>query len=598
MILMTDLKNVTDIGKSTSLKNVWPIRFKCTEIHSNVVDNPFCVLFLSVPTRPRSFSLHKNSMEWCSFDADKSHELAFVCQMFCSRLNDEQNKVTQYLGSATVDLSTVTNREYSLVIKDSSSTPPLRMGQVSIKFEIPVSKLKHLRIQNEQFSRDMYSAADSNLTWIQGFSPKGLPAIVEGLKYVHSPYYVNHMGVTLPSGAFCMIPTVLDDDFSKALRSHKQRMMIALSRNCMTPDQWSEGILDMFESSIKSRHLRCLSVVADAVTLHARLDIKYTPDVQLTPTPKGTERWEMPREPSGDGGLSFTGDCEDFAREVYQQCKELKSWVQPSSDSMMGLLSAVLHMYVPTIEQGAVDSSAHSKYITYAAAYRNHIWAALHPRNAWRVKMRGDCSLKQSYSLWSEKKCERTLPLLHLEGTGEVYPVVTCRKPGYIAKIKAMNDRVMRENPCVIGTSTPDMSLQCDHRSNFYKYAIAFMTDAFEDQGLLDYTYVTKGKYGVPIYDWARGKYNFRPSSRHSPETMENIHRMIRLERPILPITTESSILKVSKQTSGYFLRFGKKTPINFPDTAEYKVGQNSWYEVYFKVGECGGNSSELDLKD
>tara|TARA_B110000977_G_scaffold133531_1_gene170066 strand:+ start:31 stop:1587 length:1557 start_codon:yes stop_codon:yes gene_type:complete len=518
--------------------------------------------------------------------------------MFCSRLNDDQDRVTQYLGSATVDLSTVTGIVYSLVIKDSSSTPPLRMGRVSIKFDIPVSKLKHLRIQNEQFARDMYSAADSNLSWIQGFGPKGLPAIVEGLKYVHSPYYVNHMGVTLPSGAFCMIPTVLDDDFSTALRSHQQRLMVALSRNCMTTNQWMEGIIDMFESSIKSRHLRCLSVVADAVTLHARLDIKYTPDVQLTPTPKGTERWEVPREPTENGGLSFTGDCEDFAREVYQQCKELKSWIKPSKDSMMGVLSAVLHMYVPTIEQGAVDSSAHSKYITYEAAYRNHIWAALHPRNAWRFKMKGDCSLKQSYSLWSEMKCERTLPLLHLEGTGEVYPVVTGRKPGYIAKIKQMSASVRRENPCVIGTSTPDMSLQCEHRSNFYKYPIAFMTDAFEDQGLLDYTYVTNGKYGVDIYDWARGKYKFRASSRHSPETMENIRRMIRLERPILPITTESKILSGSKQLGGYYLRFGKKTPIDSPGTVEYKVGPNNWYEVYFKVGEFDGNSSELDLKE
>jgi hypothetical protein len=567
-------------------------------MHSNVVDNPFCVLYLSAPTRPRSFSLHKGLNDWYSFDADKSTELACVCQMFCSRLNDDQNRVTQYMGSATVDLSTVTDMVYSLVIKDSSSTPPLRMGQVSIKFDIPVSNLKHLRIQNEQFARDMYSAADSNLSWIQGFGTKGLPAIVEGLKYVHSPYYVNHMGVTLPSGAFCMIPTVLDDDFSKALRSHKQRLLIALSRNCMSSDQWMEGIIDMFGSSIKSRHLRCLSVVADAVTLHARLDIKYTPDVQLTPTPKGTERWEVPREPTENGGLSFTGDCEDFAREVYQQCKELKSWIKPSKDSMMGVLSAVLHMYVPTIEQGAVDSSAHSKYITYDAAYRNHIWAALHPRNAWRFKMKGDCSLKQSYSLWSEKKCERTLPLLHLEGTGEVYPVVTGRKPGYIAKIKQMSDRVMRENPCVIGTSTPDMSLQCEHRSNFYKYPIAFMTDTFEDQGILDYTYVTNGKYGVDIYDWARGKYKFRASSRHSPETMENIRRMIRLERPILPITTESKILSGSKQLGGYYLRFGKKTPIDSPGTVEYKVGPNNWYEVYFKVGEFGGNSSELDLKE
>jgi len=567
------------------------IRFCCTEIHSSVVDNQFCVFFLSTPTRPRSFTLHEKDKKWYCFGADTSEELALVCQMFCSRLNDNNEKVTQYIGSATVDLSTVSTKEYTLVVRDASTSPPLRMGQVSMKFDVPL-KLKHMSVQNETFSRKMYSAAEANLTWIQGFSPKGLPPIVNGLHYVHSPYYVNHMGVTLPSGAFCMIPTVLEDDISKALRSHKQRLMIALSRNCLSSGQWSEGISDMFNSSIKSKHLRCLAVVADMVTLHARLDIKYTPDVQLTPKPKGTERWEVPREPGESGGLSFTGDCEDFAREVYQQCKELREWVTPGTDSLMGQLSAVLHMYIPTIEQGAVDSSAHSKYITYDAAYRNHIWAALHPRNAWRSKMSGDCSLTAMYAKWPEKKCESTLPLLHLEGTGEVYPVVTCRKPGYIAKMRAMSAKIQRENPdLTFGASTPDMSLQCDHKSDFYKYAIAFMTDAFQDQGLLDYTYVTGGKYGVPIYEWARGNYTFRPSTYHSPQTMTNIHQMIRLERPIPPITTESKIVKGGLQKNGYFLRYGKKTPMK--GAAEYEVGTNKWYEVYFKIAEYAGSSTE-----
>lgn len=53
----------------------------------------------------------------------------------------------------------------------------------------------------------MFNAAEANLKWIAPFHSKGCPPIKDGLKMVHSPYYVNHMGITLPSGAFCMIPT-------------------------------------------------------------------------------------------------------------------------------------------------------------------------------------------------------------------------------------------------------------------------------------------------------------------------------------------------------------------------------------------------------
>lgn len=564
-------------------------------MHSNVTDNVFGVFYLSTSTTP-GFHLFNGAKDWLTFDFDPPDELALVCQMFCSRLNDNDIKVTQYLGSSTIDLSIVSANEYSFVIRDSSSTPPLRTGQISLKIEVPELKLNHLCVQDETFSRDMYSAADANLTWINGFSPKGLPPIVSGLMYVHSPYYVNHMGVTLPSGAFCMIPTSVDDKISQAIRSHKQRFLISLSRNCMSVETWLDGISDMMSSSIKSRHLRCLAVVADTVTLHARMNISYTPDVQLTPTPIGTERWEIPREPTDNGEISFTGDCEDFAREVYQHCKEIRDWITPNHKSIMGMLSAVLHMYIPTIEQGAVDSSAHSKYITYAAPYRNHIWAALHPRNAWRTKMKGHVDLNELYSVWPVQNCEYTLPLLHLEGTGEVYPVVTSKKPGYIAKMKYLSAQIPLDHPCVIGTTTPDMSLQCDHRSKFYKYAIAFMTDIFSDQGMIDYTYTTDGKYGVPIYDWARGNYNFRPSVKHTVQTMENIKKMINFERPILPITTDSSVIKGPPRKNGYFIRYGKNSPINYTTVCNYKIGECHWYEIYFKVDEPGGSSSEIEL--
>jgi len=578
------------------------IRFRCTEIYSNVVAEPFVIFFLSVPAFPRTLTLTSVDTGIQQLVSKETPaEMALIGQMYCSRLNDNSQQVSQYLGSIVVDLSTVSDQEYRFVVKDASSRRPLRTGQISVAFEMPRPlTLRHLRVQNEGFSREMYSAADANLKWIQGFSSRGLPSIVDGLHYVHSPYYVNHMGVTLPSGAFCMIPTTLEDDFTKAVRSHKQRLVVALARNCMSSADWMSCLRDLMSNSLKSKHLRCLTVVADAVTLHARLDMHYTPDVQLLPTPKGTERWSIPREPESKGGLSFTGDCEDFAREVYQQCKEIREWIKPGPDSLMSCLSCILHMYVPTIEQGAVDSEAHSKYITYDAAYRNHIWAALHPRHAWRTKMQGTVSLDALYEQWPEQPCEKTLPLLHLEGTGDVYPVVTCRKPGYIAKMKNKCEMIQSEWPFVFGLETPDMSLQCSHKSSFYKYAIAFMTDIFKDQGVLDYTYITDHKYGVSIYDWARGKYIFRASTQHSAETMDNIKSMIDMERPIPPITTESIIVnKFAVAGSGYFLRFGSKEPIDsdYELQSHYKIGSHKWYEAYFKVDNSRGSSSELDIK-
>lgn len=588
MIIMTDPQKLCDV------------HLQCTEIFSHVADHPFVVFYLSGESQPRTITLNKHMKSIQSFKVRKNCDtLALVGQMYYKRQNDEDKTVSQYLGSVVVDLSMVSDKEYSFVVKDSSSRPPIKTGQISMKLTVEKDQWNPMKIQSRTFSREMYSAADANLTWIDGFSPKGLPSIVPGLHYVHSPYYVNHVGVTMPSGAFCMIPTTLEDNFTKAVKSHKQRMLIALSRNCMRQKHWESTVDDLFSSTIKSKHLRCLAVVADLLTLHARMEINYTPDVQVTPKLIGTERWSIPREPSEDGDIAFNGDCEDFAREVYQQCKEIREWIKPESKTMLGKLSMILHMYIPTIEQGAVDSQAHSKYITYDAAYRNHIWAALHPRQSWKTKMHangGKELLETLYEQFPFQKCENTLPLLHLEGTGDVYPVVTNRKPGYIVKMKRKSTQIANEWPFVRDTETPDMSLQCDHHSTFYKYAIAFMTDIFKEKGLLDYTYVTDRKYGVNIYNWARGKYTFVPSTQHSQETMENIQEMIRLERPIRAITTTSTIVKKPLASTGYYLRFGSRTPINsdYENIAEYKIGTHSWYEAYFKVDNSQGSASEI----
>lgn len=579
------------------------IGFQVQELHSPVADEPFLIFFLSVPTRPSSVIVlqtddGEHHLELLSRDS----EMVLVCQMYCPRFDGKvgtstPKPVTQYLGSATIDLSQCEPKTYTLVMWDSSSRPALRVGQATVKLTGGCTllsdrdSLQTHSVQNNSVVQQLAQASEANLTHIYGFGEHGLPGIVPGLERVHSPYYTNHLGTTMPSGAFCMIPTSVDDHLEQALLSHRQRLRVAIARNVMSEDTFVRDVADMLNNGIKSKHIRCLVVVADALTLHARMDIVYNPDVQLTPTAISTERWEIPREPRSDGTVCFTGDCEDFAREVYQQCKEIVAWVSPSvhSGHILESMSAVLHLYVPTIEQGAVDSQAHSKYITYEATYRNHIWAALHPRDAWRTKTLGSVvSLEPLYQKWPRVRCETTLPVLHLEGTGDVYPVVTARKPSYVVRLDRLAQEKKRECPGLELASTPDMSLQCLGSSTFYKYAIACMTDVFKDQGYLDFTYITDDKYGCPIGDWARGKYKFAPSTQHSPETMQHIAHMIKMERPIAPITVSSSIVRGPKLSNQHHLRFGQDHPFEpQSDTTlqgEYIIGDKKWYELYFPV--------------
>jgi hypothetical protein len=614
--MLTTTTHSVHSTKNTTLQTLAPqnegsVGFSVSELHSHVTENIFAVFYMSNDTHPAMITVNHDVSPDTVHTLqimNRGSESAFICQLYCCRFNDEEKKVSQYLGSAVVDLSQCQRISYTLTIQDSSSQPALKSGQVTLVFHdlcqdlMPAeSSFEPHRAQDAAVIQQLSLASEANLTWIRGFGKNGLRGIVEGLKLVHSPYYRNHLGVTMPSGAFCMIPTTMDGNMAAALESHREKLLLALARNSMSESTFIEDVDDMMRNGVvKSKHIRCLVVVADAVTSHARFNIAYTPDVQLTPEPRGTERWALPREPMPDGTLCFSGDCEDFAREVYQQCKEMMEWVKPDFESgdVLESMSALLHLYVPTIEQGAVDSAAHSKYITYDAAYRNHIWAALHPRDAWKTKMsHGSCSLEALYAKWPHFSCEYKLPVLHLEGTGDVYPVVTCRKPGFVMKMNHKMEHVRRKYPQLRLATASDMSLQCRHSSTFYKYAIACMTDVFQEQGYLDFTYVTDGKYGVHIYNWARGQYKMVPSTQHSSETMQHISNMIKLERPIFPILNKMLVERKPKCCGGYSVRFGQATRFEGIDDktveyGEYSIDDKKWHEIFFRLPQ---NTSETE---
>ena len=561
-------------------------------MHCGVDKRAFAMLYVSAPSNPRYITTRTRSKTYELVMPQSPCMLAFVVMLF-----HETNDGTQFLGSGVLDVSQLKQTSLNVSIYDASTRPHTHVGFVTLSFlhvpDIPC----HLTIQSPQVVRATFDAAEANLTWIQGFGARGLPPIANSrLKLIHSPYYVNHLGVTLPSGAFCMIPTSLVGSAERAIASHRERLMICLERNFIRPDIFVQRVSRIVSGAIKSKHLKCLMVVADMLTIHTRIAVKYVPDSVYSDDPKGTERWEMPREPTlTNGQTSFIGDCEDFAREVYQHAKEIAAWVIPAlHKSPMEALSAILHMYVPTIEQGAVDKNAVSdlqRKIMPNVDYRNHIWAALHPRHSFRTKILGTkCSLDALYAKWPVQPCEQKLPIIMLEGTGDVYPIVTATDttPEFMIRMQQKKEHMESLYPFLKDMESPDMSIQLCQTSDFYKYAIACMTDVFSDQGFLDFTYVTHHHYGVDMYDWARGKYRLRISNEISSDVMQYIHELIDIERPIDPIETTSCTMQQPCVTSEYAVRFGQSTPISdIPigsTLGTYKLSDKTWYELYFPI--------------
>ena len=238
------------------------VKFEVTNLNSYFAENVFAVFFLSVPTEPPMLTVSDRTLVQQSLQMlDKSSEIAFVCQLFCSRMNDDNQSVSQFLGSFAVDMSQYRPKKYTFDVHDASTRPPVCTGQVSIEFNCPAPAsmlAAPLTVHTMQKNTQMAEASEANLTWIQGFGKNGLMSIVEGLDMVHSPYYTNHLGTTMPSGAFCLIPTCLGCQKEAALRTHKEQLQVALARNVISENTFVDNITDMLTSgNVKSKHLRC-----------------------------------------------------------------------------------------------------------------------------------------------------------------------------------------------------------------------------------------------------------------------------------------------------------------------------------------------------
>ena len=534
---------------------------------------------------------------------ESDSETVLVCQLYCERKNDEGIQVTELLGSGTLDLAHCLGGNCSVKMWDKSNQNRASlMGNVNINFKEMIfygenaeGEFKLQTHAAQSLDRTLGEAAESNLTWIRPFGKKGLPGIKPGLQQVHSPYYKNHLGFTMPSGAFCLIPTTIENENQRklAILSHKDRLDVTLARNLMTAENFVGSVRNMFLNGVL--HNRLFTVLAETVTLHSRQIINYTPDVQLTKAGKkdiGEESWDIPRYSKEHGSKkSFKGDCEDFAREVQQQCKEIMEWITPKIDgSSIESLSALLHLYVPTLEQGAVDSSAHSIYQDEPAPFKNHIYAGLHPRIHFESKIVGEqkISLEHLYEKWPKQSWEYLLPKLHLESTANVVADIESKELSM--KKRDRINKAQQKYPSLYSAKYADDGLNLYHESNFYKFPIAFMSHAFAEQGIIDFTYVDVDikNYGVDIYDYFKGKYHFVPSTKHSNEVMAKIKHMLKMERKIPPILYRSEVRVPPKKIEGAFVslatkQFSKKIEKR-ENTGQYMVNDKILDEVYFKI--------------
>ena len=605
------------IGKKTilsaPLKKFGQISFSVTNLFSNLKHtNLFAQFHMSVKTSPSYIQIAHdddkdvtNTMVMLESDS----EIVFVCQLYCERKNDEGIQVTELLGSGTLDLAHCSKGTCSVKMWDKSNQNSMaKQGNVSINFKEMTFSGENAEgafvIEThaaQSLDRTLGEAAESNLTWISPFGSmplgtKGLPGIKPGLQQVHSPYFRNNLGVTMPSGAFCLIPTTIDSHSQRklAILSHKDRLDVTLARNLMSGEKFVVLVQDMFENGVL--HNSLFTVLADTVTLHSRQIINYTPDVQLTKAGKkdiGEESWDIPRYNKEHGSKkSFKGDCEDFAREVQQQCKEIMEWITPKIDgSSIESLSALLHLYVPTMEQGAVDSSAHSIYQDAPAPFKNHIYAGLHPRIHFESKIVGKqkISLEHLYEKWPKQSWEYLLPKLHLESTANVVADIESKELSQ--KKRNRINRAQQKYPSLYSAKYADDGLNLYHESNFYKYPIAFMSHVFAEQGFIDFTYVNVDmkNYGVDIYDYFQGKYHFVPSTKHSADVMAKIKHMLKMERKIPPILYRSEVRVPPTKIEGDFVclattkRFSKKIEKK-ENIGEYKINDKILQEVYFSI--------------
>lgn len=475
-----------------------------------------------------------------------SKEPVVVCAIaYIHRKDDDGVMVTHPCGSAWIDLSSVNYSSYQETPLIDHSVNQ-QVGMIKWSFDFAFQQPPKGPIQSSTLQR-LSDMSENNLRWIAPFHARGYAPIVEGLQTVHSPYYTNHLGIRMPSGTFTLTKT-LQSNMEEQMGSFQDRLAVSLNKYGVSNDAWTAMVGTPTS----------LEILVDFLTMHTNQRVHYTPDVTYRKDGSlvGCERWECPRT---DDGV-YTGDCEDVAKDLFQQCKELKRLFQPRLGTPLETVSYILHMYIPTIEQGAVTAAAHSRFIGSfeSVSYRNHVWAALHPRSMFKKDVKGTYasyvvqSIIDSYKVVPKQTFERRLPRLLLEGTGMVYPVSN--------HVKDNHNRSQRQHTLETSNALLRNCQTLDFHADacqFYKYSIACMTDVFYAHGILDFTYVTDQRYGVSFNDWYDSKpLHIHVNDKHTLLEQKDINAMIELDRPIPPLVERVTIVSAPDKVDSDALTF------------------------------------------
>lgn len=414
-----------------------------------------------------------------------------VVGIYCDGKDDDGNRVTHTLGNVKFDVSkSVPNKWYT--IYDASLQPPVRTGRVRISIDASLQTPTPLKIPKTA----LRNAGEANLAWIAPYGDHGLQPCVSQLERIHAPYFRTSSGVMLPSGAF-LLPQAVSDDDDAVRASMASRLETVLHRYHMTETAFVESV-KASETSVAPLLLRIMVEAVSYATLHK---VRYTPDTQ-----RGVpgDRWETVRLPG-----SFSGDCEDCAKDLVLECMEWSRRGSISGSRGIDAVARLLSLYVPVMVQGAVGNYKHVKDVERGDSYMNHEWAALHPRK-WFEHVTG---IATSTSI---DAIHANLPTLVLEGTGEVLP---CSMRSDTALQKELESKHVWSG--------------ADGEYAFYNIPISCSSPVYADRGIIDFVYTSQNTYGVPFKRWMDREHGIRVATTHTAKMIDAMKLVMSIERPV-----------------------------------------------------------------
>jgi hypothetical protein len=460
---------------------------------------------------PRVYKIDKDSTRVVvDVKGDVKKPLGLVFGVYGIRTVDNE-KITHPCGTVIIDVSKLTadkaNDILSSVMDHSSPVP--KTGTIHLNIKINGLPKHPVVTMGEKTLVKLHQASEANLSQIQPFNNNGFLPLQDLLQRMHSPYYTTNIGIQLPSGAF-LLNTGIDHAGDS---SHLKRLYSVLHCVGWSPQTFIKTVrsIDVDNDDTKI----ALNVLSNTLTMHSVQCLKYVSDIQFKGAAEiPTDRWDCPRYSN-----NFVGDCEDCSKEIFIETDEWRN--MQSEDELVKAFQTLLSLYVPLVVQGCVYNQG---------KYMNHIWAAL--VSAADFNQRVDDA-----DITSASKTH--LPTLLLEGTAATHSLKMTKsiKNEMLHCVRRIRKQENIFEHICYNDVQPDM---------FYKYVVACMTPRWKKLGVLDFTYVANGTYGVTFDDWWDGKYTMVPSCKHSKNTLKLMEQVVSYDKPVPPLVHCSDVVETA----------------------------------------------------